>query len=120
VLEDLNPLVYAYRRNVAGGIALSLFAVNEALTTRLPLPQFLPSNRIAQLRLINRVRELLSEKPSPYSRVASPSPSTSHSNSPDDSDSPDVLSVIESVDTVEQIASRHKLLAWNAAPSGQV
>lgn len=35
-----------------------LFAVHEALTTKLALPQFLPSARIANLRLINRVREV--------------------------------------------------------------
>ena len=30
-----------------------------ALTTKLPLPQFLPSARLAYLRLINRVREVI-------------------------------------------------------------
>ena len=35
-----------------------LFAVHEALTTKLALPQFLPSARLANLRLINRVREV--------------------------------------------------------------
>lgn len=59
VLEDLNPRVYAHRRNVAASVTLTLFAVNEALTTRLPLPQFLPSCRLAQLRLVHRVREVL-------------------------------------------------------------
>lgn len=32
-----------------------------ALTTKLPLPQFLPSARLAYLRLINRVREVIHE-----------------------------------------------------------
>lgn len=58
-LEELHGDVYPYRRNVAGGILLILFAVHEALTTKLPLPQFLPSIRLAHLRMINRVRSLL-------------------------------------------------------------
>ena len=111
VLEDLNPLVYAYRRNVAGGIVLNLFAVKGALTTRFPLPQFLPSNRIAQLRLINRVRELEARQEA-LSRPASSRVSRRDSVSDDGEDGP-------SVDEA-QIARRHKVLAWNAATAGQV
>ncbi|RDA84707.1 hypothetical protein CP532_2760 [Ophiocordyceps camponoti-leonardi (nom. inval.)] len=59
ILEDLNPKVYAYRRNVAASTTLILCSVNEALTTWLPLPQFLPSARLALLRLISRVREIV-------------------------------------------------------------
>ncbi|KAI0847573.1 hypothetical protein F5Y00DRAFT_241193 [Daldinia vernicosa] len=62
VLEELNREVLPYRRNVAASIMLILFALHEALTTRLPLPQFLPSSRVAQLRYIGRVRELLLER----------------------------------------------------------
>ena len=35
--------------------------MQEALTTRLPLPQFLPSARLAHLRLINKVREVIQD-----------------------------------------------------------
>jgi len=38
-----------------------LFAVQEAFTTKLALPQFLPSARLANLRLTNRVREVTRE-----------------------------------------------------------
>lgn len=116
VLEDLNPFVYAYRRNVAGGIVLSLFAVNEALTTRFPLPQFLPSNRTAQLRLINRVRELEARQDA-RSRAASSKPTSarvSRRNSIS-SDWDGEFPIDE-----ELIAQRHKVLAWNAATAGQV
>jgi len=61
-LEELNAEIYPYRRNVAGSITLTLFAIHGALTTRLPLPQFLPSARLAHLRMINRVREVVLEK----------------------------------------------------------
>lgn len=62
LLEDLNPQVHAYRRNAAASSMLVLFSVNEALTTWQPLPQFLPSARLAQLRLVDRVREILASK----------------------------------------------------------
>ena len=58
-LEELNPEIYPYRRNVAGSVSLTLFAIQSALTTKLPLPQFLPSARLAHLRMINRVREVV-------------------------------------------------------------
>jgi hypothetical protein len=59
VLEELNAQVYPYRRNVAGAITLNLFAVREALITKVPLPQFFPSARLAHLRMVNRVRDVL-------------------------------------------------------------
>ena len=61
-LEDLNAEIYPYRRNVAGSITVTLFAVHGALTTKLALPQFLPSTRLAHLRMINRVREVVLER----------------------------------------------------------
>ena len=61
-LEELNAEIYPYRRNVAGSISLNLFVVHSALSTRLPLPQYLPSARLAHLRLINRVRDVVLEK----------------------------------------------------------
>ena len=51
--------IYPYRRNVAGSITLIIFAIHEAFTTKLPLPQFLPSARLAHLRMVNRVREVV-------------------------------------------------------------
>ncbi|KAI0544857.1 hypothetical protein F4679DRAFT_563187 [Xylaria curta] len=59
VLEELHEEILPYRRNVAGCVTLTLFVVQEALATRLPLPQFLPSSRVAQLRTVARVGELL-------------------------------------------------------------
>ena len=132
VLEDLNPLVYAYRRNVAGGMALSLFAVNEALTTRLPLPQFLPSNRTAKLRLINRVRELVakhearsrpvSQPPSRMSRASGEHvrPVGDHLVVPGQVSQDDEPGDAASVHSEAQIAERRKVLAWNASTAGQV
>jgi hypothetical protein len=48
VVAQFNEQVVPYRRSVAASISLTLFAVHEALTTKLPLPQFLPSSRVAR------------------------------------------------------------------------
>lgn len=58
-LEELNPLIWRYRRNVIGAISLTIYAVQEALVTKYPLPQFIPSARLAHLRLVNKVREVV-------------------------------------------------------------
>lgn len=105
ILEDLNPKVYTSRRNVAASCTMILFCVNEALTTWLPLPQFLPSARTAQLRLVNRVRELLIAD----SAKGSTSLLRKH------------LTVHADVDesTVRMITQR-KFLSWNASSAGQM
>ncbi|KAF3935962.1 hypothetical protein ABW19_dt0206905 [Dactylella cylindrospora] len=61
LLENYYVYVYKYRRNVAAAITITLFAVHEALTSKLPLPQYFPSARLAQLRMVNRVRQILIE-----------------------------------------------------------
>ncbi|TVY13609.1 putative membrane protein [Lachnellula arida] len=96
VLEELNAQVFAYRRNVAGSITLILFAVHEALTTKLPLPQFLPSARLAHLRMVNRVREVV---------VANDAQDTMRSEIE--------MSMIKRV-------VRQKFQSWNAASAGQI
>jgi hypothetical protein len=101
VLEELNAQVYPYRRNVAGSITLVLFAVHEALTTKLPLPQFLPSARLAHLRMVNRVREVVLAK-TPLDKQASMSS----------------RSGIEM--TIVKRIVRQKFLSWNAASAGQM
>ncbi|MCJ1313824.1 hypothetical protein MMC25_007504 [Agyrium rufum] len=58
-LEGFNTQLYPYRRNLAASITIVLFAAQEAMITRMPLPQYLPSARLAHLRLINKVREVL-------------------------------------------------------------
>ncbi|RDW91892.1 hypothetical protein BP5796_01286 [Coleophoma crateriformis] len=100
VLEELNAQVYAYRRNVAGSITLILFAVHEALTTKLPLPQFLPSARLAHLRMVNRVREVISSQASTHN-------------------TDDARSASIEMNMVKRIV-RRKYLSWNAASAGQI
>lgn len=93
-LEDFNAMIYPYRRNIAGSIALILYAVQQALTTKLPLPQFLPSARLAHLRLINRVRDVV--RSSTHAENADQEPSTPRSR-----------------------ALRRKYVSWNASAAAQ-
>ena len=95
-LEDLNAEIYPYRRNVAGTITLTLFAIHGALTTKLPLPQFLPSARLAHLRMINRVREVVLQKVS------------------EGQDDHELASKL-----ARQRAVRRKYMAWNASSAAQ-
>ncbi|KAK7755537.1 hypothetical protein SLS62_002471 [Diatrype stigma] len=108
ILEELNAEVLPYRRNVAASITITLFAVHEALTTRLPLPQFLPSSRVAQLRYISRVRELLLEKANPGFGSGSGSGTASGKSTP-----PPPLSsyFLKSM-------TKQSFLSWNAASAG--
>jgi hypothetical protein len=99
VLEELNEKVYPYRRNVAGSITLILFAVHEALTTKLPLPQFVPSARLAHLRMVNRVREVVLA--GDIHKLA-------------DTDRSEI-----EMSMVKRIV-RQKFLSWNAASAGQI
>ncbi|CAH0048766.1 unnamed protein product [Clonostachys solani] len=118
VLEDLHMEVYAYRRNVAASNTLILFSVQEALTDWLPLPQFLPSSRLAQARLVNHVRETLasadlSSVPTPHHQV---SPSFSNSGGDD-------IAVVDQADLDEYTASiitERKFLSWNANAAGHM
>ena len=96
-LEELNTEICPYRRNVAGSITLTLFAIHGALTTKLPLPQFLPSARLAHLRMINRVREVVLEKVGAEGH-----------------DSHELTAKL-----ARQRAVRRKYMSWNAASAAQ-
>ncbi|KAI0132103.1 hypothetical protein BJ170DRAFT_592082 [Xylariales sp. AK1849] len=112
VLEELNEQVLPYRRNVAASITLTLFAVHEALTTRLPLPQFLPSSRVAQLRYISRVREVMLEQSESVAGNDTAS-ATLYQDSRRSSTltlHPHVLKTI----------TKHNFLSWNAASAGMM
>ncbi len=96
-LEELNAEIFPYRRNVAGSITITLFAVHGALTTKLPLPQFLPSARLAHLRMVNRVREVVLEKVGGEGH-----------------DSHEITAKL-----ARQRAVRRKYMSWNAASAAQ-
>ena len=106
VLEDLNPKVHAYRRNAAASIMLVLFSVNEALTTWQPLPQFIPSGRLAQLRLVNHIREVLASR-SGTQTPAGGAPSVFNENGELDIQ-------------VAQLITQRRFMSWNASTAGQM
>ncbi|RYO93489.1 hypothetical protein DL766_004806 [Monosporascus sp. MC13-8B] len=107
VLEELSAEVLPYRRNVAGSITITLFAVHEALTTRLPLPQFLPSSRVAQLRVISCVRELLLRRAISGSTSGAATPAVA------DGDTSTPLS-----SHFLRYMTKQTFLSWNAASAG--
>ncbi|KAL8831780.1 MAG: hypothetical protein Q9191_000666 [Dirinaria sp. TL-2023a] len=94
-LRGYKAQIYPYRRNVAGSIIITLFAIHGALITKTPLPQFLPSARLAHLRMVNRVREVVLR-----------SVDENHEN--------------EEVSKLAlQLALRRKYMSWNAASAAQ-
>lgn len=95
-VADLSKAqIYPYRRNVAGSITVTLFAIHGALLTKLPLPQFLPSARLAHLRMINRVREVVQQ-------------SVQHGQHHENASK-----------LLRQLAVRRKYMSWNAASAAQ-
>ncbi|KAG6008355.1 hypothetical protein E4U21_004559 [Claviceps maximensis] len=109
VLEDLNPQVHTLRRNVAAGSTLILFSINEALTTWHPLPQFLPSARLAELRLINRIRELVTAQSSGI-----------RSKTKDDEVSENLDRRPVVTEETADMITQQKFLSWNAGTAGQM
>lgn len=75
---------------------ITLFAIHGALTCKLPLPQFLPSARLAHLRMINRVREVVLDSVT------------------DGQEHDEQVSKL-----ARQLALRRKYMAWNAASAAQ-
>ncbi|KAI0913234.1 hypothetical protein F4823DRAFT_578588 [Ustulina deusta] len=112
LLEELHEETLSYQRNVAGCVSLTLFIVQEALTTKLPIPQYLPSSRVAQLRSVARVRELLlacEQGTLTENRITAQIAMTSqhgHSASIDD--------------TLPKSMSQQAFLAWKASSAGMM
>ncbi|KAI1295822.1 hypothetical protein F5Y03DRAFT_371574 [Xylaria venustula] len=112
VLEELREEVLPYQRNVAGCVNLALYVVQEALATKLPIPQYIPSSRIAQLRSIARIREILltheqgilthSHTRAQAARLSQHGSSTTVN------------------DTTPKPITQHAFLAWNASSTGMM
>ncbi|KAI0196112.1 hypothetical protein EV127DRAFT_122887 [Xylaria flabelliformis] len=112
VLEELHEELLPYRRNVAGCVTLTLFVVQEALATRLPLPQFLPSSRVAQLRTVARVGELLQARE--QGAPAENDTKTQAVRMPQQ----DSSTALE--DTTPRSMTRQAFLAWKASSAGMM
>ena len=62
VIEEMNYVMYPYRRQMIGSITSLMREMQEAFINKTPLPQFSPSARIAHRRLVNKVRSTLEIK----------------------------------------------------------
>ncbi|KAK1256074.1 hypothetical protein MKX07_008333 [Trichoderma sp. CBMAI-0711] len=113
VLETLNPQAYMYRRSMAASCTLMLFAVNEALTTWLPLPQFIPSARVAHLRLIHRVREIITSQASTSAPVTPTVSHASHYSSTSEYED-------QANEKIARLITKHNFLSWNASAAGHM
>ncbi|KAI9797720.1 MAG: hypothetical protein M1825_005712 [Sarcosagium campestre] len=103
ILEKYSDDVLAYRLNLHGAITLLLFACEEALVTKYPLPQFLPSARLAHLRLINRVREVVLSR--------------SHQTGDAQEEAHNADEPVAAL--TRQRLSRKKFMSWNAGAAAQ-
>ncbi|KAI1180686.1 hypothetical protein F4777DRAFT_258094 [Nemania sp. FL0916] len=111
-LEELYNEILPYRRNVAACVTLTLFIVQEALTTRLPIPQFLPSSRVAQLRSVERVRELLIANEQSVPRESNTAAQIVTGSGQCSSTVMD--------DTTLKLKTRQAFLAWRASAAGMM
>lgn len=59
LIDDLAPHVQLHKLQFYGCLSNIFQAVQQALHNKQPLPQFMPSARIAHARLVSRVRELI-------------------------------------------------------------
>ena len=136
VVEEFNARVHGYRRNVAAAITLTLYAVEQSLTQKLPMPQFLPSARLAHLRMVVRVRQILHEESTsaPTTPRRSGSRSMKDQQAMNSEDEDEIISIPpittgvpsggalpqRSLSTSDQNIQRHrtlrlKILSWNAS-----
>ena len=117
VLEDYNPQIYAYRRDVAGAITCILFAVAEALDRRGKnggLPREMPSARGAYLRLVGRVRHIIEQQghSSSDSHLSGQGTPATHEDDDDEAE-------LDGINATHKEAVRQKFIAWSAAAAAQ-
>lgn len=124
IIEEFNSVVYPYRRQVIASLCCLMRAMQEAFLNKTPLPQFLPSPRIAQRRLINMVRRTLREN---YNGEFVKNGLIPKFNETEDNDSNDEREVIIDVTKkkenkhtqpaapMHEFALKERFLSWNAS-----
>ncbi|KAI9283636.1 hypothetical protein BC943DRAFT_280678 [Umbelopsis sp. AD052] len=55
--KTINPSVYLYRRDMTAALLLHFHTLSVSLKAKQPLPAYMPSARLARIRLMNRRRE---------------------------------------------------------------
>lgn len=130
ISEELNHVVYPYRRQFVASMVDVLRAVQEALINKTPLPQYLPSSRIAHRRLIKKVRETLKIRYGaqlrasnrPNSMEGSKIKITRDSDSMSSEDSDEDLALVmktkgDHTSTERAFILKEKFLSWSASSS---
>lgn len=125
-LEALQQHVVPQRRSVAACVGVTLFALNQALTARMPLSEYLPSSRLAQLRLVRRVREVVAAGDEVEGNLPGGKASSDSSSNLSPYATPQRESWIDVVlpQTVRPFGrstiTHFGFLSWNAAAAGQM
>lgn len=123
VIEELNDVVYPYRRQMVASLSCLMRAMQEAFLNKTPLPQFLPSARIAQRRLINMVRRALRNRYRSQLSSLKPRPISDVFQDEEDSDIDEGLVIKAKVNgrkvrntlPPHEYALKEKFLSWNAS-----
>ncbi|GMM38059.1 hypothetical protein DASC09_053840 [Saccharomycopsis crataegensis] len=115
VIEELNSIAYPYRRQTVASVNNILLAIREALINKTPLPQYLPSARNSQRKLIKIIRAHLSEK---YDVTLEDKSSSGQIEYINDVDSDTVLSNILHRKQGNKYLLKDKLLSWCATTAG--
>ncbi|KAH3675435.1 hypothetical protein WICMUC_002724 [Wickerhamomyces mucosus] len=111
IIEDFNEEVYPYRRQMSASMNNSLKVFQLALLTKDPLPQYLPSVRIAHQRLILKIKETVSE------RYKISSHNFDDFENSEDSDQEITLIFDGRKDSRVNALLKEKFLSWNATSS---
>lgn len=123
VIEELNEVVFPYRRQMVASVSCLMRAVQEAFLNKTPLPQFLPSARIAHRRLINMVRRVLRNRYRSRLNSLNPRPVSDVFRDDEDSDIDEGI-LIKSKNNRKKVrntlppheyALKEKFLSWNAS-----
>ncbi|SCV03140.1 LANO_0G02388g1_1 [Lachancea nothofagi CBS 11611] len=121
IIEELNYMVYGYRRQYVASITSLMRAVQEAIRNKTPLPQFLPSARIAHRRLVNKVQSILKIKYASKMKSLRPRVMVDLFGNKDDSSDDDEGLTIENQHQARSTLPPHeyimkeKFLSWNAS-----
>ncbi|CCD23563.1 uncharacterized protein NDAI_0B05300 [Naumovozyma dairenensis CBS 421] len=134
IIEELNDIVYPYRRHFVASMVCLMRAIQEAFVNKTPLPQFLPSAKITHRRMINKVRMVIKNRYRTELLALNNEKSKRKDESKEDSDysDSDDISPMNSVEgltlrtkgyneaikmTTQEHLLEEKFLSWNASSS---
>lgn len=114
IAKGVNPIVYAYRRQLVGSTIALFRAAQEAFNNKTPLPQFLPSARLAHRRLLVKISKVLPQIANIPSITTESSNKMQDSTSSSDSEEELTFTAKQSKLTRKVTFDRETYLTWNA------